>query len=403
MRTITVFMKKQFTCSALFLSTIFLLFISCSSETDVRPVIENYSDIALATYEDALTDAKEMDQAINEFVENPSETTLQSAKDAWLSARETYGQTEAFRFYGGPIDDEDGPEAQLNAWPLDESYIDYVMEPANGEMESNGANIINSPEEFPEINREMIASLNEQGGETNVSAGYHAVEFLLWGQDLSPGPGGGERPYTDYVTGNEGTHGHQERRAKYLTETSGLIVDDLQMLVNDWKPNEDNYRAFFTSEKELMNTVERILNGVGKLSKGELAGERMFVSLDLRSKEDEHSCFSDNTHRDIVANAVGIKNVLTGTYTRTDGLMVTGSGVLELIENRDPDLAAELRGTVTSSVSAGMQIRAPFDQEILNQEGRQRIMETINILRRQGDLVAEAAAEFGFTVDPDAI
>lgn len=396
-------MKKQFTCSALFLSTIFLLFISCSSETDVRPVIENYSDIALATYEDALTDAKEMDQAINEFVENPSETTLQSAKDAWLSARETYGQTEAFRFYGGPIDDEDGPEAQLNAWPLDESYIDYVMEPANGEMESNGANIINSPEEFPEINREMIASLNEQGGETNVSAGYHAVEFLLWGQDLSPGPGGGERPYTDYVTGNEGTHGHQERRAKYLTETSGLIVDDLQMLVNDWKPNEDNYRAFFTSEKELMNTVERILNGVGKLSKGELAGERMFVSLDLRSKEDEHSCFSDNTHRDIVANAVGIKNVLTGTYTRTDGLMVTGSGVLELIENRDPDLAAELRGTVTSSVSAGMQIRAPFDQEILNQEGRQRIMETINILRRQGDLVAEAAAEFGFTVDPDAI
>lgn len=396
-------MKKLFFVSALFLSFLLLTLTSCSSDTNVEPVIENYADIALAMYEDALTDAKEMDQAINEFVENPSESTLQAAKQSWLSARETYGQTEALRFYGGPIDDEDGPEAQLNAWPLDESYIDYVVEPANGEIESNGANIINSPGEFPEIDKEMIASLNEQGGETNVSSGYHAVEFLLWGQDLSPGPGGGERPYTDYVTGSEGTHDHQERRAKYLTETSELIVNDLQMLVNEWKEGEDNYRAFFTSEEELMKSVERILNGVGKLSKGELAGERMFVSLDLRSKEDEHSCFSDNTHRDIVANAVGIKSVLTGMYTRTNGSLINGPGVLQLIENRDPELAAELRDTVTQSVSSSMQIQAPFDQEILNQEGRERIMETINILRRQGDLIAEAAAEFGFTVDPDAI
>lgn len=396
-------MKKQLFLSLLLLSVLLLL-TSCSSDTDVRPVIENYADIALATYEDALADAQEMNRAINEFVENPSESTLQAAKDAWLEARETYGQTEAFRFYGGPIDDEDGPEAQLNAWPLDESYIDYVVEPANADVESNGTNIINSPGEFPEIVKEMIATLNEKGGETNVSSGYHAVEFLLWGQDLSPGPGGGERPYTDYVTGAEGTHDHQQRRANYLTETSELIVDDLQMLVNEWQEDEeDNYRAFFTSEDELMNSLERILNGVGKLSKGELAGERMFVSLDLRSKEDEHSCFSDNTHRDIVANAIGIKNVLTGTYTTSDGALISGSSVLQLIENKNPELAGELRDTVNESVSASMQIQAPFDQEILNQEGRERIMETINILRRQGDLIAESAAEFGFTVDPDAI
>ncbi|WP_234571160.1 imelysin family protein [Rhodohalobacter sp. 614A] len=396
-------MNKIFFPSTLSLIVLVFLFSSCSSDTDVRPVIENYADIALASYEDALADAEAMDQAINEFVENPSKSTLQSAKDAWLAARETYGQTEAFRFYGGPIDDEEGPEAQLNAWPLDESYIDYVVEPANGDLESNGANIINSPEEFPEIDKELIASLNERGGETNVSSGYHAVEFLLWGQDLSSGPGGGERPYTDYVTGSEGTNENQERRAEYLTETSALILDDLQMLVNEWEEDSDNYRAFFTSEDQLMNSVERILNGIGKLSKGELAGERMFVSLDLRSKEDEHSCFSDNTHRDIVANAIGIKSVLTGMYTRSNGALISGPSILQLIENKDPELAAELRDTVTESVSSSMQIQAPFDQEILNQEGRQRIMETINLLRRQGDLIAEAAAEFGFTVDPDAI
>ena len=38
-----------------------------------------------------------------------------------------YSPTEVFRFYGGPIDDDNGPEGLLNAWPLDEVFIDYVL------------------------------------------------------------------------------------------------------------------------------------------------------------------------------------------------------------------------------------------------------------------------------------
>ena len=380
-----------------------ILFIGCSTHQELKPVVENYADIVLATYQDALADAEALDRVVNEFVENPSPATLDSAKNAWLNARETYGKTEAFRFYGGPIDDEDGPEAQLNAWPLDESYIDYVEASPNGEGESVGTNIINSPDEFPEINKEVIASLNEQGSETNVSSGYHAVEFLLWGQDLSEGPGGGERPYTDYVTGSEGTNDHQERRAMYLTETTGLITDDLRMLVNEWEEGQDNYRAFFTSEDQVKTSIGRILNGIGKLSKGELAGERMFVSWDLRSKEDEHSCFSDNTHRDIVTNAIGIQNVIMGEYERTDGTMVSGTSLLNIIEAENEALAEELKETVHQSVELTKEIEPPFDQQILSQDGRQQIMDAINSLRRQGDLIAEAAAILGYNVDPYAI
>ena len=387
-----------------FASIVLLLFFSgCNNNQDLKPVVSTYSGIVLANYEDALTDAKSLDEAVTNFTQNPSEATLKDAKEAWLTARESYGQSEAFRFYGGPIDDEDGPEGQLNAWPLDESYIDYVKVSANGEAGSVGINIINSPDEYPSITKKMIASLNENGSETNVSSGYHAVEFLLWGQDVSEGAGGGERPYTDYVTGSGGTHDHQERRATYLTETTELIVDDLQMLVNEWKEGEDNYRAFFTSEEQVQTSIGRILNGIGKLSKGELAGERMFVSWDLRSKEDEHSCFSDNTHRDIVANAVGIQNVITGEYERIDGTTITGPSVLDVIASENPELAEELRETVNQSVELAKEIKAPFDQQILSQEGREDILETINALRRQGDLIAEAASILGYNVDPDAI
>ena len=62
---------------------------------------------------------------------------LVPARKAWLAAREPYGQTEAFRFYGGPIDDAKGPEGRINAWPLDEAYIDSVKGKA-------GSGIINN-------------------------------------------------------------------------------------------------------------------------------------------------------------------------------------------------------------------------------------------------------------------
>ena len=99
-----------------------------------------------------------------------------------MAAREPYGQTEAFRFYGGPIDDEDG---QLNAWPLEESHVDYVVSPDNGDDTASGAHLINSPEEIRAITPLLIAEQNENGGETNVSAGWcsrrsKAIAILLY-------------------------------------------------------------------------------------------------------------------------------------------------------------------------------------------------------------------------------
>ena len=89
------------------------------------------------------------------FLADPNETTLAAAKEAWLAAQEPYGQTEAYRFYGGPIDDADGPEPLLNAWPLDEAYVDYV----EGAPE---AGIINSPDSYPTIDQDLLISLNER-------------------------------------------------------------------------------------------------------------------------------------------------------------------------------------------------------------------------------------------------
>src|SRR5262245_13729776 len=99
---------------------------------DVASVVSTYASIVYASYQDCMTKNLQLQSAIDAFVAAPSPSTLQNAKNAWLSSREVYGQTEAYRFYSGPIDNEvDGPEGLLNSWPLDEQAIDYVQSDAN--------------------------------------------------------------------------------------------------------------------------------------------------------------------------------------------------------------------------------------------------------------------------------
>ena len=348
---------------------------------EVAPVAEAYAELVAASYADTRETAEALRAAAETFVADPTESNLSAAREAWLAAREPYGQTEAFRFYDGPIDNpDDGPEGQLNAWPMDEAYVDYVEGMPD-------AGIINDVAGYPTIDAALLASLNEQGGETNISTGYHAVEFLLWGQDTSA-DGPGARPASDYATDGSSAAPNPERRGAYLLAAAELLVSDLDQVEAAWG---GPYRDAFTSA-EPDEIVRRILLGMGSLSGAELAGERIEVALETQDQEDEHSCFSDNTHRDIVNNARGIENVYLGSYARVDGSRVEGPGVYELVAARDPDLADRLRDELAASVAAAEAIPAPFDVAIV--EHRDAVLATIDALRVQADSIVEAAALF---------
>ena len=349
-------------------------------------VVAHYADGVHALYSKSLASAMAMDAAIDTFIADPTAATLESAKRAWLVARDDYGPTEAFRFYGGPIDnEEDGPEGLINAWPMDEAYIDYV------EGDSD-AGIINNPEEYPEITTDLIASLNEEGAEENISTGWHAVEFLLWGQDLNEN-GPGSRPVTDYTTND-----NAERRSMYLATASYLLLVHLRSLVDAWQPGASaNYRVEFLA-LDVDDALNNIITGIGELSRGELAGERMTVAYEERSQEDEHSCFSDNTVSDIIGNARGIQMVYTGDYG-----LVTGLGIKDLVAAVNEGLAAELDGKIGRSVALASEIPAPFDlhlrEAIPNSDpGRESVLRTIESLEGQTDSIVAAGLEIGISI-----
>ncbi len=353
-----------------------------------KAAVDNYAAIVYANYSDALSTAQTLKTKIDAFVANPTDAGLQEAKEAWIAARFPYGQTEVYRFYNGPIDDANGPEGLMNAWPLAEAYIDYVTG-------SDNAGIINDTTNYPVINKALIESLNEVGADDNISTGYHAIEFLLWGQDHSTS-GPGNRPYTDYVTG--GTAKNQARRGDYLKAAAELLVENLQYVTDQWTPTGSNYRNSFVNG-DVNAALTKVIQGMGFLSKGELAGERLEVVYDEQSQEHEHSCFSDNTHNDMRMNILGIYNVYNGSYTRTDGTVITGTSIYDVLKAKDENVANDTKSAIQDSKDKVYLIPAPFDQQFeAGSAGRPIIKNAIDALKLQGDKLAVAAQALGYTI-----
>lgn len=350
--------------------------------------VSDYTALVHANYEDAVTAAMELQAANAALVADASDATLQAAKDAWLDARPTYLQTEVFRFYDGPIDGDDGdPEGRINAWPMDESTVDYV----DGVDDSGRI----ADESFT-IDEESLASGNGEGGDTDVTLGWHPIEFLLWGQDLTAPSERmpGQRPFTDYSTAD-----HADRRGEYLLATNAILVADLQAVADEWAPDQDNYRQHLLDAPP-GDVLQKILTGMIVLSGFETGGERLQAALDAGDQEEEHSCFSDNTKVDMVEDVRGVQNVWLGRYRRRDGSMVTGTGIETVVRELNPSLADDLTARIQTSLDLAEALENPFDLEIQpdNAAGNARVQALIDSLRMQEQLLSQVFVDLGFSV-----
>ncbi|CAK1769344.1 MULTISPECIES: imelysin family protein [Vibrio] len=399
-----------------------LIFASASSFAAVTQdqVVEHYADIAHAVFADSVITAKALNSSIDTFLASPSASNFEQVKQAWLESRVPYQQSEVFRFGNVVVDDWEG---QLNAWPLDEGLIDYVSSDYQYELGNEGAsaNIVanktfqigQTTVDATNITPELIADLNEIGGsEANVASGYHAIEFLLWGQDLNgTNSGAGERAYTDFVVGAECTNGNCDRRGAYLKASAELLIQDLEWMEKQWAEGEKgNYRQELLSESS-ENGLRKMLFGMGSLSLGELAGERMKVALEANSTEDEHDCFSDNTHNSHYYNEQGIYNVYTGLYKREDGTLLSGPSLFDLVEQKDEQAAKEIqkqfdlaRAQVGQLVTSAEKNNQHFDQLIAadNAAGNALVNKTIVALVSQTAAIERAAGVIGIdSLNPD--
>jgi len=369
-----------------------------------RAVIDTYAQIVSATYEDSLAAARALDSAVDALLANPGKESLDAARERWKEARIPYGYSEAFRFYAGPIDAEGGPEGQLNGWPLDENHIDAVR--AGSYNATPGANIIGDAKTFPEITPALIASQNEAGGEKNIASGYHAIEFLLWGQDLNDPPeSGGARTFEDYVAAEGATSALNARRGQYLKAATTLLIEDLERVAAAWRETQDaaskNYRSNLVAG-DVYTGIKRMLTGVVALAEVEMASERLNVPLLSGDQEEEQSCFSDTTADDLRANAAGIEHVYYARYTRPSGVTVSGPSLANLVKAADARVAEEMDARITRTRAALGALRTPFDREIQpdNKEGQVRVQAAIDALHAQAQATMRAAKAMQIFLSP---
>ena len=378
-------------------------------------VVKTYADVAEAMYSDSLTTAQALNKAVAALLDAPTDANLAAARDAWKAARAPYQQTEGLRFGNPAVDDWEG---KVNAWPLDEGLIDYVDAASYGDASDENPlytlNVIASktlqigPEQVDAttITKELIVNLNEaQEVEANVATGYHVIEFLLWGQDLNgTGPGAGNRPVTDFDTANC-TGGNCDRRRQYLAAATDLLVDDLGTMVSAWSADGDARKELLAKGPD--GGLSTILTGIGSLSYGELAGERMKLGLILHDPEEEHDCFSDNTHNSHYYDEVGMVALYNASYARVDGSKVEGPSLAAYAKAKAPEAAARVDGAMQDALGKLTAIKATadagkmaYDQMIGpdNPEGNKLVDDAVNALVGQARAVEGLVSALGLTI-----
>jgi putative iron-regulated protein len=374
-------------------------------------VLKHYADIAQAGYSDSLATAKLLEKIVNQLVAQPTAKNLNAARQAWVASRVPYQQTEVFRFGNLIVDDWEG---KVNAWPLDEGLIDYVATSYGEESDENNlysaniiankklllsGNTIDTSDITPALLSDTLHEVDDV--EANVATGYHAIEFLLWGQDLNgTDAGAGNRPVSDFDIENC-TGGNCDRRINYLQAAVQLLIADLEWMTNQWGATGEARANIVDAEPSASLAV--ILTGMGSLSYGELAGERMKLGLILHDPEEEHDCFSDNTHYSHYYDALGVQNVYTGRYLRVNGELLEGPSIADLVLKKNAEADNTLLTKLDSTMSK-MQVLVDtaingeaYDQMIGsgNSSGNAKVQAAITALTEQTKAISEVGIVLG--------
>lgn len=357
----------------------------------LKLVAKDYAELVYKTYDLSYKESLKLKESINHFLKNPTKEKLEKAKKSWIQARVPYLQTEVFRFYEGPIDfvnqetGEEGPEGRLNSWPVNEAYIDYVTQNPKAGL------ILNTS--FT-LNKDQLKKNNQTTDEANISIGWHAIEFLLWGQDLNNTENTTTRTYSDYIPDNE----INIRRADYLQLTINQLVEDIEFLKKSWNINNKESYAYHFVQKPTKESLANILTGMATLAGFEMATERMEVALDSGDQEDEQSCFSDTTHQDFIYDAQGIKNVYFNTLEKADGSgLQHGVGLHYLFSKVAPELNIQLHDNILETEKQISELHSPFD-EILKAKKESKLRKdaekTVALLHKQSELIQKIAHKF---------
>jgi len=129
----------------------------------------------------------------------------------------------------------------------------------------------------------------------------------------------------------------------------------------------------------------------------------MKLGVLLNDPEEEHDCFADNTHNSHFYDALGIRNVYLGSYTRADGSVVSGPSLSSLVAEVDADLDSELRSKLDATMFEMIELKLAAEKgfaydmmlERGNEAGEALIMGAVDALVDQTRSIERVVAVLG--------
>lgn len=365
-------------------------------ENQKEALIRNHAAIAYAVYSDALFQATNLQTAIASFVTDPTDDGLSESRLAWRNAYYAYLQCAALQFSNGPVDDDRDLSRQIGKWPINPSLIDYTTGQFGG--------LISDSAELPNVTLDALQALNGPDVNRPTTIGFHAIEFLLWGEDDDDVAllTAGNRTFLDY-NGADSSIQNTVRRSKYLRVCSEILVSQLGVLTNEWDSlGSKNYRKDFIG-LEVNSALKNILTGMGTLAKSEISERALEKPVSASSQDLEVSNYSDNTITDFIAMTNSLDIFYRGTYTPLTSLDIKGKSVEDLIGEANPELADQVDKKLIECLELVNAIPTPYDWQAAQESefGAESIAGAATALAELEALFKEVAREFDFGTETD--
>jgi putative iron-regulated protein len=355
--------------------------------------------IAYTYLSDASQSVQTLDSQLASFMYHPNPMSQAEIQQSWRLAYNSFLRSLIFSYL--PI--QDPPDwqsqrigyshllAQLDSWPIEGGYIDYIQGyPFSG--------IVNDL--TLDIDEDSIRSQHGFTDPSNASLGYHALEFMLWGndgkrsaRDFFPQENTAPIPINDDVVTTQflddsskeslegSAHGNiliqteapeiklqnHNRRRQYTQLLIELLQKDLHRIQRRWEPSSGYYAQLLQQSDSKKTLRSAFIAAQGLISK-----EILHKRFQLISSE-----FSQTSIDDISALLSGIEL----WFMPTDEDQQEAS-LLFLLQQTDNQAATEFMNTF-KQLKACVKMMSTDDDSI--DQCKQDTLQLLAVLRNSAN------------------
>ncbi len=364
------------------LTTLLVLFSACrkdqtSSDTlELSMLATSYEHMVRDNFNNFKNHHNNLYQKVQQFGSTLVSTHLTNSRENWKVAYDAYHQLGPFRFHSEstltPLMSD--AELQLSLYVTNPAYIDVTSQDAT-------SGIIPDEATYPQILTQVLTDAHLAGGPENVSLGFHALEFILWGEDNSAS-GPGNRLVSDF--GGTSTN---NRRKEYLVTVNYL---------NNAYVNATDAEAYINAFKKLTykEQLQTMLSGVYRFVKDDLAGKSIKTPYDMMDQQFEESPYSDNSLNDLKSKLNSTRNFLTGSqFSGTNGYFL-----IDYIAFKSQDNADKITRLLEDIDSQLTGITVAFDQAVVDPAGRAQLLTVYNKCIDLANAIQQFATEQGISL-----